>query len=177
MCEFVEEHWDDCLKSAKSVVSCVNFKSLNILKATCFCLVVLAIHFNVNSTVFSTSLPLPSETTQTVLSMALYFGAMKGFWWNHSNSVERLDQRDDSLLRRGNTIKWNNLLNVPRFPQHRPLLPLLLWVYDIKRWIKNWFVLIPAAGTTAFMILNSFFNRLCLYFFTSPPTRVSDVLG
>ncbi len=80
MCEFVEEHWDDCLKSAKSVVSCVNFKSLNILKATCFCLVVLlAIHFNVNSTVFSTSLPLPSETTQTVLSMALYFGAMKGF--------------------------------------------------------------------------------------------------
>ncbi len=105
------------------------------LKATCFCLVVF-----IGPSISMSIAPFSQQACHCPLkphkqSMALYFGAMKGFWWNHSKSVERLDQRDDSLLRRGNTIKWNNLLNVPRFPQHRPLLPLLLWAVGL--WHKT----------------------------------------
>lgn len=142
------------------------------LKATCFCLVVF-----IGPSISMSIAPFSQQACHCPLkphtqSMALYFGAMKGFWWNNSKSDERLDQRDDSLLRRGNTIKWNNLLNVPRFPQHRPLLPLLMWVYDIKRWIKNWFFLIPAAGTTAFMIttLSSTGQALSVFFHISSHT-------
>lgn len=92
--------------------------------------------------------------------------------------MERLDQRDDSLLRRrGNTIKWNNLLNVPCFL----LLPLLLcagglWHKTLnKELIFFFFIHLLQVPQLSWLHFVSFFFQHALYVFSHLLPHVSQM--